>query len=114
MVNALHSSNLGHPAGFVLKNLEFNKTIYHAGDTGLFSDMKLIGEEGIDIAMLPIGDRYTMGIKDALKAVDLIKPKIVIPIHYNTFPAISANPEDFKRQCSVRVEIFQPSEEKEM
>jgi len=114
MVEALHSSNMAHPAGFILKHMEFNKTIYHAGDTGLFSDMRLIGDEGIDIAMLPIGDRYTMGIKDALLAVDLIRPELVIPMHYGTFPAISVNPEDFKQDCRVEVEIFKPDEEKDL
>ena len=112
MVEALHSSNLGHPAGFILKHREFNKTIYHAGDTGLFSDMELIGNEGIDIAMLPIGDRYTMGITDAIKAVDLIKPKLVVPMHYGTFPAIAVEPGDFKKECPVDVEIFKIGEEK--
>ena len=114
MVEALHSSNMGHPAGFILKHMEFNKTIYHAGDTGLFSDMRLIGDEGIDIAMLPIGDRYTMGIKDALRAVDLIRPELVIPMHYGSFPAISVNPRDFKQDCRVEVDIFKPGEEKDL
>jgi L-ascorbate metabolism protein UlaG (beta-lactamase superfamily) len=114
MVEALHSSNMGHPAGFILKHMEFNKTIYHAGDTGLFSDMRLIGDEGIDIAMLPIGDRYTMGIKDALRAVELIRPELVIPMHYGSFPAIAVNPWDFKQDCPVEVEIFKPGEEKEL
>jgi len=111
MVNALHSSDIGHPAGFILKHRKVNKTIYHAGDTGLFSDMKLIGEEGIDIAMLPIGDRYTMGIREALKAVELIKPKIAIPIHYNTFPMIPANPAEFK--CPQAM-VFGFNEEKDV
>ena len=114
MVEAQHSSNLGHPAGFILKHRKFGRTIYHAGDTGLFSDMRLIGDEGIDIAMLPIGDRYTMGIKDALRAVDLIRPELVIPMHYGSFPAISVNPEDFKQDCPVEVEIFKPGEEKDL
>ncbi len=114
MVEALHSSNKGHPAGFILKHRKFNRTIYHAGDTGLFSDMKLIGDEGIDIAMLPIGDRYTMGIGDAVKAVELIKPGLVIPMHYGTFPAVEVDPEEFKRQCPVEVEIFQLGEEMDL
>ncbi|MCL7415102.1 MAG: metal-dependent hydrolase [ANME-2 cluster archaeon] len=113
MVEALHSSNRGHPAGFILKHRKFNTTIYHAGDTALFSDMRLIGDEGIDIALLPIGDRYTMGIKDALRAVDLIRPERVIPMHYGTTPAISVNPEDFMQDCPVEVEILKPGEEKE-
>lgn len=114
MVNAQHSSNLGHPAGFILKNKESGKTIYHAGDTGLFGDMKLIGEEGIDIAMLPIGDRYTMGVNDAVKATEFIKPKIVIPMHYGTFPVLVGKPEDLKRLCPVKVEIFKIGEERDL
>lgn len=112
MVNALHSSEIAEPCGFILK--KDGKTIYHAGDTGLFGDMKLIGEEGIDIAMLPIGDRYTMDIKDAIKAAELIKPKVVIPMHYNTFPVIQADPEEFKKQCPVNTEVFQFNEEKDL
>lgn len=114
MVEALHSSTMGHPAGFILKHRTYNRTIYHAGDTGLFGDMKLIGYEGIDIALLPIGDRYTMGIKDALRAVELIRPGLVIPIHYGTFPAISVNPRDFSRDCPVEVTILKPGEEIEI
>ncbi|HLA42724.1 MAG TPA: metal-dependent hydrolase [Aggregatilineales bacterium] len=63
-------------------------TIYHAGDTALFSDMKLIGAKGIDVAMLPIGDHFTMGPADSIEAIKLIQPGFVIPIHYNTFPPI--------------------------
>ncbi|MCK4937200.1 MAG: metal-dependent hydrolase [Methanosarcinales archaeon] len=114
MVEALHSSNKGHPAGFILKHRKFNRTVYHAGDTGLFSDMRLIGDEGIDIAMLPIGDRYTMGIEDAAKAVEFIKPGLVIPMHYGTFPAVEVNPEMFKNQCPVEVRIFQLGEENDL
>ncbi|MBI5332300.1 MAG: metal-dependent hydrolase [Candidatus Aenigmarchaeota archaeon] len=113
MTEALHSSQ-GHSAGFILHNTKVNKKIYHAGDTGLFGDMKLIGNEGIDIAMLPIGDRYTMGIADALKAVEFIRPKMVIPIHYNTFPIITADPEDFRKNCPVNTVIFQANEEKDL
>ncbi len=80
-------SNGGSPAGVLLKLADGN--IYHACDTGLFYDMKLIGEEGIDLAILPIGDNYTMGPDDALKAVKLIQPKHVIPDHYDTWPLIA-------------------------
>ena len=95
MVLALHSSNLGHPAGFVLE--KNGKRIYHAGDTGLFGDMRIIGEEGLDLALLPIGDRYTMGTKDAVKAAELLNPNMVIPMHYGTFPVINPSPEEFKK-----------------
>jgi L-ascorbate metabolism protein UlaG (beta-lactamase superfamily) len=73
------------------------RTIYHTGDTGLFYDMKLIGEMNkIDYMLLPIGDNFTMGITDAVKAVELTNPGIAIPIHYNTFPVIKADPAEFK------------------
>lgn len=86
----------GEPAG-VLLFIE-NKCIYHTGDTGLFYDMKLIGEmNSIDYLLVPIGDNFTMGISDAVKAVEFISPKILtIPMHYNTFPVIEADPEQFK------------------
>jgi len=75
------------------------KTIYHTGDTGLFYDMKLIGEiNKIDYMLLPIGDNFTMGITDAVKAVEFVNPKIAIPIHYNTFPLINSDPQEFKKQ----------------
>jgi len=79
-------SNGGNPCGVLLKLEDGN--IYHACDTGLFYDMKLIGEAGIDLAILPIGDNFTMGPDDALSAVQLIEPKCVIPDHYNTWPLI--------------------------
>lgn len=80
-------SNGGNPCGFVLTFADGTK-VYDAADTGLFSDMALIGEEGLDLALLPIGDFYTMGPDDAVRAVKLLKPKRVVPIHYNTFPPI--------------------------
>src|SRR5262249_36152998 len=81
-------SNGGNPCGFLLY-LKDGKKIYAAQDTGLFGDMRLIGEEGIDLAILPIGDNYTMGPDDALRAVKLIEPKRVLPIHYNTWELIA-------------------------
>lgn len=85
----------GEPAGIILT--VNNKIIYHTGDTGLFGDMKLIGEMNkIDYMLLPIGDNFTMGITDAVKAVQMVNPKIAIPIHYNTFPVIQADPNEFK------------------
>lgn len=74
-------------------------TLYHTGDTGLFYDMKLIGEmNNIDYMLLPIGDNFTMGINDAVKAVELVDPRFAIPMHYNTFPIIEADPNEFKKQ----------------
>lgn len=85
----------GMPAG-ILFTAE-GKTIYHAGDTSLFGDMKMIGERHpIDVAFLPIGDNFTMGPEDAAYAVELLNPKITVPIHYNTFPPIQQDPENFK------------------
>src|SRR5690606_19514593 len=85
----------GMPAG-VLLTLQ-GKTIYHAGDTSLFGDRKLIGDRNdIDVAFLPIGDNFTMGPEDAAYAVQLLKPQIVVPVHYNTFPPIKQDPQIFK------------------
>lgn len=79
------------------------KTIYHTGDTGLFYDMKLIGEMNpVDVMLIPIGDNYTMGIDDAVKAVELVRPKHVIPMHYNTFPVIVADPKEFISKVSAK------------
>jgi L-ascorbate metabolism protein UlaG (beta-lactamase superfamily) len=78
------------------------KNIYHTGDTGLFYDMKLIGElNKIDYMLLPIGDNYTMGIRDAVRAVEFVNPAVAIPMHYNTFPEIQANPNEFKKKLEA-------------
>ncbi len=82
----------GNPCGFLV-TFNDGKKLYAAGDTGLFSDMKLIGEEGLDLAALPIGDNFTMGPDDALRAVKFLEPKKVLPIHYNTFDVIQQDPE---------------------
>lgn len=85
----------GEPAGVIL-SID-GKVLYHTGDTGLFYDMKLIGEmTPIDYMLLPIGDNFTMGIEDAVKAVELANPKVAIPMHYNTFPVIEVDPHEFK------------------
>jgi L-ascorbate metabolism protein UlaG (beta-lactamase superfamily) len=84
----------GMPAGVLV--MAEGKTIYHAGDTALFSDMKLIGERHpIDLAFLPIGDNFTMGPEDAAYAAKLLNAKTVVPIHYNTFPPIKQDPQKF-------------------
>ncbi len=84
----------GMPGGILLTINE--KTIYHVGDTGLFSDLKLIGDmNDIEIAFVPIGDNFTMGPEDALIAADWINAKTVVPVHYNTFPVIEQNPDSF-------------------
>lgn len=88
---------MGEPAGILL-TLN-GKTIYHAGDTGLFMDMKLIGETNkIDVALLPIGGNFTMDVEDAVKAAEFLQPKLTIPIHYNTFPVIQAEPDLFVKK----------------
>ncbi len=115
---ALHGSGLpdgtngGNPAGFLL-TLKDGMKIYIAGDTGLFSDMKLIGQEGIDVAFVPIGDNYTMGPDDAYKAVELIKPKHVIPIHYNTWELIAQDAGKWAERVAklgVKVHVLKPGE----
>ena len=100
----------GMPGG-ILFTAE-GKTIYHAGDTALFSDMKLIGERHpVDVLFVPIGDNFTMGIEDAAYAVSLIKPKIVVPVHYNTFPPIEVDPNEFAALVQdAEVQILQPGE----
>jgi L-ascorbate metabolism protein UlaG (beta-lactamase superfamily) len=117
MTNALHGSGIsengnmiygGNPGGFIIEI--DGKKIYHAGDTGLTYDMKLLEDEKIDVAFLPIGGNYTMDIEDALKAVDFIKPKTVVPIHYNTFGIIKADPEIFKSKASSNVMILNVNE----
>lgn len=91
---AFHSSSMpdgsygGSPNGLFI-TLNSGKTIYHAGDTALFSDMQLIGNKGIDLAILPIGDYFTMGPEDSVQAIQWLKPRFVLPCHYNTFPPIT-------------------------
>ncbi len=116
---ALHGSALpdgtngGNPAGFLLTTND-NLKIYMAGDTGLFGDMRLIGEEGIDLAALPIGDNFTMGPDDALRAVKLIQPKHIVPIHFNTFQVIKQDAEIWaervSRETTTRVHVLKPGE----
>jgi L-ascorbate metabolism protein UlaG (beta-lactamase superfamily) len=102
----------GNPAGFLLTL--GGRTIYHACDTGLFGDMKLIGEEGVDLAILPIGDNFTMGPADALRAVQLIAPRQVVPIHYNTFDVIRQDPDQWAErvgaETDTRATVMQPGD----
>ncbi|MGC9931960.1 metal-dependent hydrolase [Priestia aryabhattai] len=88
----------GMPAGLLL-TIE-GKTIYHAGDTALFSDLKLIGRHKPDLAFLPIGDNFTMGPEDAAIAAEWVQAKLVVPIHYNTFPVIKQDPHQFVESLS--------------
>ena len=85
---------MGEPAGVIIRM--GGKTVYHTGDTGLFLDMKLIGQlDAVDCMLLPIGDNFTMGIDDAVMAVEFVAPSLAIPMHYNTFDVIAVDPEEF-------------------
>lgn len=116
---ALHGSGLpdgsygGNPAGFLLSTLD-GKKIYLAGDTGLFGDMKLIGEEGLDLAVLPIGDNYTMGPEDSLRAVKFLNPSHVIPIHFGTWDLIAQDPKVWaakvENETLAKVVVLKPGE----
>ena len=102
----------GVACGFVIEI--DGKKIYHAGDTGLTREMELLAYENIQIAMLPIGGYYTMDPEDAARAVKMIKPCTVIPMHYNTFPVISQDPQEFAEMVGeeeTMVKIMQPGEE---
>jgi L-ascorbate metabolism protein UlaG (beta-lactamase superfamily) len=106
-------SNGGNPCGFIV-TLADGVKIYDAADTALFGDMALIGEEGLDLALLPIGDYYTMGPDDALRAVKLLRPRFVMPIHYNTFPTIAQDADAWaarvKNETQAQPVILQPGE----
>ena len=106
-------SNGGNPCGFLLY-LKDGIKIYAAQDTGLFGDMRLIGEEGIDLALLPIGDNYTMGPDDALRAIKLLEPKRVLPIHYNTWDLIAQDAGAWagrvKRETKAVPVVLKPGE----
>lgn len=116
---ALHGSGLpdgangGNPTGFLLTTND-GKKIYLAQDTGLFGDMELIGEEGIDLSIVPIGDNYTMGPDDALRAVKMLQPKTVVPIHYNTFDVIEQDPHAWaarvEQETDAKPVILKPGE----
>lgn len=106
-------SNGGNPCGFLI-TFRDGRRVYDAADTGLFGDMKLIGEEGIDLATLPIGDNFTMGPDDALRAVELLKPRKVLPIHYNTWPLIAQDAaawaERVKKKTGTEAVVLRPGE----
>lgn len=113
LVPAVHSCSRGVPVGVVVRGAD--ACVYHAGDTGLFGDMALIGElYQPDIALLPIGGHFTMGVREAVKAVSLIRPKVCVPMHYNTFPLIRADPGEFKRLVEsttrTKVVVLKPGE----
>lgn len=98
---AFHSSEKGAPTGVVLLTKE--GAIYHAGDTSVFGDMSLIRElYEPKIALLPIGGHFVMGPKEAAKAVELLKPEVVIPMHYGTFPVLKGTPDEFEKYVKER------------
>ncbi len=103
MTIAHHGSGLpdgsygGNPGGFLI-TFNDGKKVYFAGDTALTYDMTLLADENVDVAILPIGDNFTMGVDDAVKAVKFVQPKVVIPAHYNTWPLIEADPNEFKHR----------------
>ncbi|HEX7021814.1 MAG TPA: metal-dependent hydrolase [Trueperaceae bacterium] len=119
---AWHSNSLpdgrygGMPMGVILELA--GKRIYHSGDTALFSDMSLIGRHGLDLALLPIGDNYTMGPEDALEAIRLLKPKRVVPMHYNTFDVIRQDARSFReavrRETDAECTVLEPGESFEL
>lgn len=117
MVHALHSADaeeeggtvsMGDPAGVIIE-MDGAK-VYHAGDTDVFMDMQLIRElHEPQVMLIPIGDWFTMGIKGAVKALEFVKPKVAIPMHYNTFPVIEQNPEEFRKaieEKGLNVEVI--------
>jgi L-ascorbate metabolism protein UlaG (beta-lactamase superfamily) len=100
---------LGSPCGIFIE--AEGKRVYRAGDTALFMDMQLIGRAGLDVAMLPIGDNYTMGPEDALDALDFLKPKVAVPMHFNTWPPIAQDAAAFASAAAKRghkVEVLKP------
>ncbi|HIQ08085.1 MAG TPA: metal-dependent hydrolase [Anaerolineaceae bacterium] len=119
LTQALHGSALpdgsygGNPAGILITTKD-GKKVYLAQDTGLFGDMQLIGDEGLDLAVLPIGDNFTMGPEDALKAVKLLRPKVVIPIHYSTWDLIAQDPAQWaqrvEQETTARAQVLRPGE----
>ena len=114
LTNATHSSQRGAPTGVVI--MKGDKAVYHAGDTGVSYDMKLIGElYKPKVAMLPIGGHFVMGPKEAAKAVELIKPEIAIPMHYETFPVLKGKAEEFiehvkNLNVNTKVVVLKPGE----
>lgn len=116
ITQAFHGAGVagGHACGFMVNF--FGRTIYHTGDTGIFGDMKLLAElDPVYLALVPIGGNYTMDADDAAVATSLIKPKVVIPMHYATFPLINADPLAFRGKVEsgvpgTQVEILRPGE----
>ena len=111
---AIHTSDIGTPVGFIIR--VDGKTIYHMGDTAYFSTLQKMGEMyDIDVLMVPIGSRYTMGPDEASHAVADLMPQVVIPIHYNTFDKIKQDPQEFTElvkdfKLDTEVEVMEPGD----
>ena len=107
---AFHSMS-SNPSGVLI--FLNDKTIYHAGDTGVFGDMKLIGElYPIDLAFVPVGGHFTMGPEEASKAIQLLQPKTVVPIHYNTFDLIKQNiNQNLIKDSKTQLVILEPGQD---
>lgn len=124
LTQAIHTSStevdgvnryMGVPCGLLIS--ADGKNIFHAGDTALFSDLKLYARPKLDVAMLPIGDNYTMGPDDALVAMGFLKPRVTIPMHYNTWPVIAQDADAFARRAKrkkLKVQVMKPGEEIEL
>jgi len=114
LTQALHTDSRGAPTGVIVEGE--GKTVYHAGDTGLFGDMRLLGElYKLDVALIPIGGYYTMGAREAAEAVKLLNPKIVVPMHYKTFPILAKSADEFiknvkEKMLQVKVVVLKPGE----
>jgi L-ascorbate metabolism protein UlaG (beta-lactamase superfamily) len=101
VTQATHTASRGAPTGVIIE--DESKVIYHAGDTCLFGDMRIIGERHrIDVAIIPIGGYYTMDAKEAADAVKLLNPRAVIPMHYGTMPVLAASADEFVRNVKER------------
>ena len=92
-----HNIAMGAPCGYLVR--AGGQSVYHAGDTGLFGDMAFIGRGGLDLALVPIGDRYTMGPADAVEALNLLRPRLAVPMHYDTLEKIRQNPHAFAKSA---------------
>jgi L-ascorbate metabolism protein UlaG (beta-lactamase superfamily) len=121
MTPAIHSSalelgggenkHMGLASGYVIR--ASGQSLYHAGDTALFSDMSLIGRRGLDVALVPIGDFYTMGSADAVEALNLLRPRVAIPMHYNSNARIQTDPHAFAeaaKRTGHNVRVMSPGE----
>jgi L-ascorbate metabolism protein UlaG (beta-lactamase superfamily) len=119
MTQAFHSCGAGTPVGFIIQ-LDNGFTLYHAGDTGIFGDMKIWGElYPLDLALLPTGDVFTMDARQAAKACSLLQCRQAVPMHWGTFPSLDSNPATFEEQVrqlapSTRAIIMQPGENIEL